>query len=45
VRPVGTTAGRRVEERWAELTSPEEVEALRRSLQRLLDALSEPPPS
>jgi DNA-binding MarR family transcriptional regulator len=42
VRPVGTTAGRRVEERWAELTSPEEVEALRRSLQRLLDALSEP---
>jgi DNA-binding MarR family transcriptional regulator len=45
VRPVGTTAGRRVEERWAELTSPEEVEALRRSLQRLLDALSEPSPS
>jgi len=36
VRPVGTAAGRRVEEHWAELTSRDEIDALRDSLQRLL---------
>jgi DNA-binding MarR family transcriptional regulator len=36
VRPVGVAAGHRVEEHWAELTSPDEIEALRESLQRLL---------
>ena len=35
VRSVAVTAGRRVEAHWAELTSPEEVEALRASLSHL----------
>lgn len=39
VRPVGVAAGHRVEARWAELTSQEEIEALRESLQRLLARL------
>jgi DNA-binding MarR family transcriptional regulator len=39
VRPVTHATAARVEERWAELTSPEELEALRASLQRLLTAL------
>ncbi len=39
VRPVAVNAGRRVEQRWAELTSPDEVEALRHSLVRLLTCL------
>lgn len=41
VRPVGVAAGRRVEERWADLTSPEQIEALRDALQRLLAALED----
>jgi DNA-binding MarR family transcriptional regulator len=36
LRPVGVTAGRQVERRWAELTSEAEVEALRDTLRRLL---------
>jgi DNA-binding MarR family transcriptional regulator len=36
VKPVTHAAAARVEERWAELTSPDEVEALRASLLRLL---------
>lgn len=40
VRPVAVTAGRRVEESWAELTSRRELESLRRSLQELLTALA-----
>jgi DNA-binding MarR family transcriptional regulator len=36
VGPVAVASGRRVEERWAQLTSPEEIEALASSLQRLL---------
>jgi DNA-binding MarR family transcriptional regulator len=36
VRPVTHATAARVEERWAELTSPEELEALRASLLRLL---------
>jgi len=44
VRPVAVAAGRRVEERWAELTSPEEIEALRSSLQSLLTRLMTEPP-
>jgi DNA-binding MarR family transcriptional regulator len=45
VRPVTHAAAERVEERWAELTSPEELEALRSSLQHLLTQLrSEPEP-
>jgi DNA-binding MarR family transcriptional regulator len=39
VRPVTHAAAARVEERWAELTSSEELEALRSSLQRLLTEL------
>jgi DNA-binding MarR family transcriptional regulator len=39
VRPVTHETAARVEERWAELTSPEELEALRTSLQRLLTKL------
>ena len=39
VRPVTHAAAARVEERWAQLTSPEELEALRASLLRLLTEL------
>ena len=39
VRPVTHGAAARVEEGWAELTSPEELEALRASLLRLLTEL------
>ena len=39
VRPVTHAAAARVEERWAQLTSPEESEALRASLLRLLTEL------
>jgi DNA-binding MarR family transcriptional regulator len=39
VRPTTLAAGRRVEQRWAELTSPEELESLRETLQRLLTEL------
>jgi DNA-binding MarR family transcriptional regulator len=41
VRPVGVTAGRRVEADWAALTSREDVEALRAGLQRLLAKLAD----
>ncbi|WCB93067.1 hypothetical protein DSM104299_01769 [Baekduia alba] len=43
VRPVGGAAGRAVEEHWAQLTSPEEVAALRDLLERVLAALDEQP--
>lgn len=43
VRPVAIAAGRRVEARWAELTGPEEIESLRRSLQALLARLEGDP--
>src|SRR5215470_1833337 len=39
--PVTHAAAERVEERWAQLTSPAEFEALRASLLRLLAALSD----
>jgi DNA-binding MarR family transcriptional regulator len=39
VRPVTHATAERVEQRWAELTSPEELEALRASLLRLLTEL------
>jgi DNA-binding MarR family transcriptional regulator len=39
VRPITHATAARVEERWAELTSPEELEALRASLLRLLTEL------
>lgn len=41
VPPVAIAAGRRVEARWAELTSPRTIESLRRSLQVLLTQLRE----
>jgi DNA-binding MarR family transcriptional regulator len=41
VRPVGAAAGRAVEQRWAQLTSPEDIEALRALLVRVLAALDE----
>jgi len=40
LKPVTHATAARVEERWAELTSPEDVEALRASLLRLLTQLS-----
>ena len=43
VPPVTHAAAARVEERWAALTSPNELEALRTSLQRLLDELQAGP--
>jgi DNA-binding MarR family transcriptional regulator len=39
VKPVTHATGARVEERWAELMSPEELEALRATLLRLLTEL------
>ena len=39
VRPVTHAAAERVEERWAELTSPKELEAMRASLLQLLTEL------
>src|SRR5882672_7453333 len=39
VRPVTHATAARVEERWAQLTSPQELEALRASLLRLLTEL------
>jgi DNA-binding MarR family transcriptional regulator len=43
VKPVTHATAARVEEQWAELTSPEELEALRASLLRLLTALRDEP--
>jgi DNA-binding MarR family transcriptional regulator len=45
VRPVTHAAAGKVEERWAALTTPAELEALRASLLRLLDALRAPDPA
>ena len=42
VKPVTHATAARVEERWAELTSPEELEALRASLLHLLTELRGP---
>jgi len=41
VRPVAIAAGRRVDARWAELTSPGEIEALRHALRSLLARLQD----
>jgi DNA-binding MarR family transcriptional regulator len=41
VPPVTHAAAERVEQRWAQLTSPAELEALRASLLRLLTAVSD----
>lgn len=38
VSPIARAAGRLVDQRWAELTSPEEIEALRRALRSVLAA-------
>jgi DNA-binding MarR family transcriptional regulator len=43
VKPVTHATAARVEERWAELTSPEELEELRASLLRLLTGLRTAP--
>ena len=43
MRPVAVAAGKRVEAQWAGLTSPEEVESLRQSLQAMLDTLKRDP--
>jgi DNA-binding MarR family transcriptional regulator len=43
VRPLAVVAGRRVEESWAELTSPRQIEDLRLSLLRLLTQLRNQP--
>lgn len=44
VQPVTAGAGDRIEERWAELTSPEEFETLRALLHRLLARIGEADP-
>ena len=41
VPPVTHAAAKRVEQRWADLTSPEELEALRGAMLRLLTALGD----
>lgn len=41
VRPVAISTGQRVEQRWAELTSSEEIETLRQSLKHLLKTVRE----
>jgi DNA-binding MarR family transcriptional regulator len=38
-RPIAATAGDRVEEHWAELTSPEEIESLRSRLLHLVQQI------
>lgn len=38
ISPIARAAGRAVDARWAELTSPEEIEALRNALRRVLAA-------
>lgn len=43
VGPTAVAAGRRVEERWAVLTSPDEVEALRAALRDMLIRISAAP--
>ena len=37
VRPIAVATGRKVDERWAELTSPQEMEALRKALKLLFE--------
>lgn len=43
VRPVTAAAGRRVEERWAELIGAEELEGLRQTMTQLLNELRDEP--
>jgi DNA-binding MarR family transcriptional regulator len=45
VRPIAVAAGRRVEERWAELVGNDQIESLRDSLKHLLEAIREAPES
>jgi DNA-binding MarR family transcriptional regulator len=44
VRPAASGAGDRIERRWAELTSPEDFDALYTLLHRLLDRIGEADP-
>lgn len=44
VQPLAAGAGDRLEERWAELTTPEEFETLRTLLHRLLDQIAQANP-
>ena len=44
VQPLAAGAGDRIEERWAELTSPEEFATLRALLHRLLDRIGQADP-
>ncbi|MFI0366909.1 MarR family winged helix-turn-helix transcriptional regulator [Actinomadura sp. 1N219] len=44
VQPITAGAGDRIEERWAELTSPEEFETLHALLHRLLNRIGEADP-
>jgi len=43
-RPIAVTAGDRVEEHWAELTSPEEIESLRSRLLHLVQQIKQAHP-
>jgi DNA-binding MarR family transcriptional regulator len=42
-RPVAIAAGQRVEEGWAELTSPEQIETVRQHLRHLLEKINQRP--
>ncbi len=45
VRPIASAAGRKVDERWAELTSPQEMETLRLALRQLFDKVRDDVPA
>lgn len=45
VQPIASGAGEAIERRWAELTSPEELETLRRLLRHMLDRIGQDDPT
>ncbi|MGO4842638.1 MarR family winged helix-turn-helix transcriptional regulator, partial [Rhizobiaceae sp. 2RAB30] len=45
VRPIASAAGRKVDQRWAELTSPQEMEMLRQALRQLFDKVRDDVPA
>lgn len=45
VRPIASATGRKVDERWAELTSPQEMDMLRQALRQLFDKVRDDVPT
>ncbi len=45
VRPIASATGRKVDERWAELTSPQEMDMLRQALLQLFDKVRDDVPT